>query len=81
MFTVLAVWGPVLLVQSQVIPLFQDVFQGYLKLPGQNGILVVHLESRTNRRPGVLGLLARGTHWAHCRAGLARFQVSGTNTT
>lgn len=39
----LAVWGPVILVTSQVIPLFQNVFQGYLKLPGQNGILVIHL--------------------------------------
>lgn len=39
----LAVRGPFILVTSQVIPLLQNVFQGHLKLPGQDGILVIHL--------------------------------------
>lgn len=39
----LVVREPFILVTSQVIPLFQNVFQGYLKLPGQNGILIIHL--------------------------------------
>lgn len=32
-----------ILVTGQIVPLLQNVFQGYLKLPGQNGILILHL--------------------------------------
>lgn len=42
-FTMHAVQWASILVTGQVIPLLQNVFQGYLKLPGQNGILVLHL--------------------------------------
>lgn len=35
-------WASIL-VTGQAIPLLQNVFQGYLKLPGQNGILILHL--------------------------------------
>ena len=41
--TTLAVRGPFVLVTSQVIPLLQNVLQGYLQLPGENGVLVIHL--------------------------------------
>lgn len=43
LFTMHAVQWASILVTGQVIPLLQNVFQGYLKLPGQNGILVLHL--------------------------------------
>lgn len=35
-------WASIL-VTGQAIPLLQNVFQGYLKLPGKNGILILHL--------------------------------------
>lgn len=57
----LAVWGPFILVTSQVIPLLQNVLQGHLQLPGEDGVLVIHLKSRESRwaaAPVPLGMRA-----------------------
>lgn len=42
-FTMHTVQRAPILVTGQIVPLLQNVFQGYLKLPGQNGILILHL--------------------------------------
>lgn len=42
-FTMHTVQRASILVTGQVVSLLQNVFQGYLKLPGQNRILVLHL--------------------------------------
>lgn len=78
--TMLAVGGPFILVTGQVIPVFQNVLQGHLKLPGQDGVLVVHLKSSKNRWAAALGLLAGSPRLPAGRAWCGP-QLSGRNTT